>query len=265
MVQITSSGSSVSFQFTNSPFYLYGNGTMNFPLNSLLMLIDSSDMVSFKNEAGDVVVSTTLAELGKTKAEMEELYQSAFVGSQGGGGVTSGEVANMISAATSGLAESSAVTEVSNALTSHTSDTTIHVTSTDKQTWNAKQNALSGGNNIQISNNGVNLVFSAGTEATGNDYKPSPDIAFNKACLIKTSNMMANTMWTDDFKHNIYPQSIGNAKTLSLPWSLLNNGDSDTLATKTRDLDGLKLKKISQSDYDQLTTKDANTLYVIVN
>ena len=36
-------------------------------------------------------------------------------------------------------------------------------------------------------------------------------------------------------------------------------------ADKTEDLDGLKLKKITQAAYDALTVKDPNTLYVIVN
>ena len=36
-------------------------------------------------------------------------------------------------------------------------------------------------------------------------------------------------------------------------------------ADKTSDLDGLKLKKITQAAYDALTIKDPNTLYVIVN
>ena len=36
-------------------------------------------------------------------------------------------------------------------------------------------------------------------------------------------------------------------------------------ADKTSDLDGLKLKKITQAAYDALVTKDPNTLYVIVN
>lgn len=39
-------------------------------------------------------------------------------------------------------------------------------------------------------------------------------------------------------------------------------------ANKTIDLDGVKIKKISQSDYDALVasgTVDANTLYIIIN
>jgi hypothetical protein len=47
---------------------------------------------------------------------------------------TSGDVQNAIS----GKADTTAVTAVNNALTAHTADTDIHVTSADKTAWNAK-------------------------------------------------------------------------------------------------------------------------------
>lgn len=58
-----------------------------------------------------------------------------------------------ISAATSGKADTSAVTAVNDALTAHTADTTIHVTSSDKTTWSGKQDALVSGTNIKTINN----------------------------------------------------------------------------------------------------------------
>lgn len=62
------------------------------------------------------------------------------------------ETDEAISAATSGKADTSAVTAVNDALTAHTSDTTIHVTSSDKTTWNGKQDALVSGTNIKTIN-----------------------------------------------------------------------------------------------------------------
>ena len=47
---------------------------------------------------------------------------------------TSGDVQNAIS----GKADTTAVTQVNNALTAHTADTTAHVTAADKTAWNAK-------------------------------------------------------------------------------------------------------------------------------
>lgn len=51
---------------------------------------------------------------------------------------TTEEVNSAIQEATSGKADTSAVTAVNDVLTTHTADTTIHVTSADKTSWNAK-------------------------------------------------------------------------------------------------------------------------------
>ena len=65
---------------------------------------------------------------------------------------TKSETDSAISAATSGKAETSALTAVNDVLTAHTADTTIHVTSTDKTTWSGKQDALVSGTNIKTIN-----------------------------------------------------------------------------------------------------------------
>ena len=44
------------------------------------------------------------------------------------------------------------------AFTAHTADTTIHVTSSDKETWNGKQNALTPGDGIQISGDVISVT-----------------------------------------------------------------------------------------------------------
>jgi len=66
---------------------------------------------------------------------------------------TKAQVDDEIEAATSGKADTSAVTQVNDALTAHTADTTIHVTSSDKTTWNGKQDELVSGTNIKTINN----------------------------------------------------------------------------------------------------------------
>jgi len=57
-----------------------------------------------------------------------------------------------IEEATSGKAETTAVTQVNNALTAHTTNSDIHVTTSDKSTWNGKQDALVSGTNIKTVN-----------------------------------------------------------------------------------------------------------------
>lgn len=49
-------------------------------------------------------------------------------------------------------ADTTALTGVNDALTAHTADTTIHVTSSDKTTWSGKQDALVSGTNIKTIN-----------------------------------------------------------------------------------------------------------------
>lgn len=93
---------------------------------------------------------------GISKEEAEELIYQATSGKQNtliagdgiditndvisvtGGGITSGEVQVMIDESISDKADTSAVTAVNDALTAHTSNTDIHVTTNDKQAWNAK-------------------------------------------------------------------------------------------------------------------------------
>lgn len=57
-----------------------------------------------------------------------------------------------IEEATSGKASTTAVTQVNNALTAHTTNSDIHVTTSDKSTWNGKQDALVSGTNIKTVN-----------------------------------------------------------------------------------------------------------------
>lgn len=58
-----------------------------------------------------------------------------------------------IEEATSGKADTSAVTQINDTLTAHTANTDIHVTTTDKTTWSGKQDALVSGTNIKTINN----------------------------------------------------------------------------------------------------------------
>lgn len=58
-----------------------------------------------------------------------------------------------INEATSGKADTSAVTQINDALTAHTSNSDIHVTTSEKTTWSGKQDALVSGTNIKTINN----------------------------------------------------------------------------------------------------------------
>ena len=128
-------------------------------------------VISFNTDAGKQDINIPISQIFDasnyyTKTETDEAIDAAIVAASG---VTSGVVQTMIDESISGKADSSAVTEeisaavsgkadttaltaVNNALSAHTADTTIHVTSSDKTTWNGKQDALVSGTNIKTIN-----------------------------------------------------------------------------------------------------------------
>ena len=83
---------------------------------------------------------------------------------------TKTEIDNIVTAitedieeATSGKADTTAVTQINDALTAHTSNSDIHVTTSDKTTWSGKQDALVSGTNIKTIN-GTSILGSGNLE-----------------------------------------------------------------------------------------------------
>lgn len=159
MITLSKSGNAVKFTFDENDHYLQ-NGTIEVPVNSLALIMDDSDMVTFRKSASnDIFVSANYSEFGMSKAELEAWYKTYMVGSSGGGGGTGGttpeevqemidaslipysttsEVDSMIDESVSGKADSSAVDALNDTVTAHTADTTIHVTANEKAAWNNK-------------------------------------------------------------------------------------------------------------------------------
>lgn len=133
MITLNASGGSITFTFDGNSTYL-NDGTITVPVNSLALIIDESDMATFKKAANnDIFVSANVSEFGMTKAELETWFKANAVG----GGVDSSTVQTMIDEAVSGKTDISA-------FTAHTSDTTVHVTTTQTTTWDNKANIWSG-------------------------------------------------------------------------------------------------------------------------
>ena len=102
MITLNASGGSITFEFSGNSTYL-NDGQITVPVNSLALIIDESDFVTFKkSHSNDIFVSANIAEFGMTKAELESWFKENAVGSTGGGGITSGEVQSMIDEAVSG-------------------------------------------------------------------------------------------------------------------------------------------------------------------
>ena len=108
MITLNASGGSVTFTFSGNSTYL-NDGTIEVPVNSLALIIDESDMVTFRKAASnDIFVSANIAEFGMTKDELMAWYKENMVGSTGGG-VDSGTVQTMIDESISGKADTSTV------------------------------------------------------------------------------------------------------------------------------------------------------------
>ena len=86
MVNISTFGdSAIKFTFTDSDHYLYGDGEITVPVNSLLLVVDESDMVTFKKPDGDSFISFNISNSNfASKAELEAFYKENMTG--GGGG-----------------------------------------------------------------------------------------------------------------------------------------------------------------------------------
>lgn len=81
MVNISRVEDSIKFEFQNSQHYLIGNGEISVPLNSLQLVIDSSDMVTFKKLDGDPFVSFNIDESNfASKDALVEFYETEMVG-----------------------------------------------------------------------------------------------------------------------------------------------------------------------------------------
>lgn len=155
MVNISKSGNAIKFEFTDSDHYLYGNGEVEVPVNSLSLVIDESKFVVFKKAAtNDTFITFDPANSNLSdKAGVIEFYKTNMVGSSGGGsesGITSGDVQTMIDisledyytddevdAALSGKASVSDVTAVANDVSTVSGQVETKVATSDFNAYSA--------------------------------------------------------------------------------------------------------------------------------
>ena len=86
MVNIQKVDNVIKFTFTDSDFYLYNNGTIEVPLNSLSLYIDESDMITYKKaNSNDIFVSVPIDQTNfSSKADAIDFYKENMVGAVGG-------------------------------------------------------------------------------------------------------------------------------------------------------------------------------------
>ena len=193
MITFEKQENGVLFTFENSDKYLYGDGTILVPFNSLAVIQDESDMITLRKSASwDIFLSgrfDTDFDFSTKQDAVDALKEALF--DETGGGVTEEEVEQMIEEATSGIPSSQVIEQlrtdvnavsgevdtlqdnvagINNILTAHTANTNIHVTSAEKSNWNAKQDALTAGEHITISGNVISADGNNIVELTQDEY-----------------------------------------------------------------------------------------------
>ena len=101
-------------QWVEDKHYITGVDLSDYALKSEIPTVPTSN-TAFTNDAGYLTEHQSLSAYSTTQ-----------------------EVTNMINQSVSGKADTSAVTNINSGLASHTSNTSIHVTQTEKNTWNSK-------------------------------------------------------------------------------------------------------------------------------
>lgn len=130
-------GGTKVFEYDASPFLIDG----------MVQNVEIKDVTSGSSSVTCLVISfNTDAGKQDINIPISEIFDASNY-------YTKTDTDNAISAATSGKADTSAVTAVNDALTAHTSNNDIHVTTSDKSTWSGKQDALVSGTNIKTINN----------------------------------------------------------------------------------------------------------------
>lgn len=170
MITLNASGGSVTFTFDGNSTYL-NDGTITVPVNSLALIIDESDMATFKKAASnDIFVSANVSEFGMTKDELIAWFKANAVG----GDITSGEVQTMIDSSISRKADSSAVTEEISAAVSGKANTSY----VNQRLSGKVDNIISTGERVDVVLTGASSLDNW-PQIVGYDYVLIPDNIYN--------------------------------------------------------------------------------------
>lgn len=88
MIQLSKVNDAIVFTFTNSDYYLFGNGAITCPVNSLTLVIDDSSAATFYKAASqDIFVSAPITEFGMTVDQLETWFKNNACSVAGGSSI----------------------------------------------------------------------------------------------------------------------------------------------------------------------------------
>ena len=212
MVKLEKNGdSAIRFTFTDSDHYLYKDGYIDVPINSLSLVIDESEMVTFKKSAtGDPFLSFRAdnSNLG-TKEAIEQFYKENMVGA--GGGISEEEVQDMIDSATSGIPSSQVIEALRNDINTVSGE--VDTKQDALEYYSEAEYPAGGGRGMILVYNGKTYISSVeadasttdgGTyaklyakgEASSNALKVSPTgVTINDAKVLTENDINPNDLW----------------------------------------------------------------------
>ena len=140
-------GGTEVFSFDASPFLIDGM-VQNVEIKDVTISGESVTclVISFNTDAGKQDINIPISSIFDASNYYTTAQTDSKIAEATSGKADSSAVTEEISAAVSGKADTTAVTAINDTLTAHTADTTIHVTSADKTEWSGKQDALANAN-----------------------------------------------------------------------------------------------------------------------
>ena len=145
---------------------------------------------------------------------------------------------------------SNATSIVNDVLTAHTANTTVHVTQSEKNTWNSKQDVLSAGTGIDISNNVISAT------GGGTSYNASSGISITNDEI--STRIGGGLRYAQDGTLEVNSTNAIASGNTQVPLSyVVHNYINNNCVLKSKIWCG------TQSEYDSITTKDSETIYLI--
>ena len=235
---------------------------------------DLSNKPTIPSKTSDLTNDSNFATTSDVQTATNDMATKTWVGQQGyltqhqdisGKQDVSGMTAYTTTATTSAL---------NDVVTAHTANTSIHVSAEQIAAWNAKSdfsgsyndltNKLSAGTNISIVDNVISATGGGGGMTEDDELLLSTALTDLNDRKIDASEVKSNYQRKGDY----VTTSTLNTRLAEYETALDEQNVEEVTAYALNDLNerfgGLKIVKITESEYEALTTKDENTLYVVV-